>query len=844
MKNKKRMNKERIKTEIMIENEKNMRRLQVLKELELISKPKNSKNNKEIHKLEVDTEKSIFYQEKNESKTNSLSYLNNSNIEFKGNFEFIEKSNEFEESSLKPSENHKENPEFSNKNQKVITEKPKSALRLKISESSEQEIKRPNEDFSNYSENYENEEFEIESGLKKSQSFEENLNEDQLSQEFEGSEEYDQEEFYQGSEEFNNFREDGSQQEEFVEYSDEEEFESSENEENSGNFEKSSEDYEKKEKVIEKKENVIDKKEKVIENNRKVNENIGKVIENNLKVIKNTENFQKTKFEPENYPGNSKITGGFEKFLMHPSSSKAIEKSLPYALTQPNENQKIILSQKESIRTQLADLSKKQEKPSHFEKIEVADDLEINLYKIPGILETDKAYELSEIYSNVQVFRAASKIQAWVRGFLTRRNLIRIQHNIPSNQQINKDIHGILLKYYPEAYVPEFFGSSYIPESISMAKFTDKKDIAINTAPPQSKDYIKLQIKEADEYNLINILAKEMLLEHPDISLDGQSYQTEEVYSEEFESVSEEIFSNHSRYKISNNISESIKESILDSKFHEKTSRSKHRTGSIPESIEESKDFYSESIQSYKNKNSQKFNSGSIKESIQESFSSPQSIQETTHKNFKKSYLDSGSGVANKSSDIPEEYEEFRKTGSVKFADEEICEEFSSQKKIGSKQSYNSIYEDDFESVSSENNQRNIEKYEKNHEKDLSKFANKVKPSGITSAKILEDQLVSGLDALDRARAREYEIDAMIFEKKLKIDQEIKRQALIAQRNQEIIFEKINKEKDENLDRFQVFMTEIMRQQKESFAQITETIAKTLQNIPFVVRQQENIEKS
>lgn len=811
IKKKRLMNQEIKMQQEMIENKKFEQKLEVLQKLEMMSKPKKqpqpSKNKEIINKIKKKTEKMRKNKLRSGSLNQSRGYFEDSRTEFKGNYEFIVDENDF---NLSLGKRNSEILDIDDKDNKKYRDNRKSdlkpTLKLDILDTFE-EIK--NESKEKVSEDYENEEFE-------SQSFQ-----GAHSRSLQSSKAHEDEESLE------------NEQEEY--YSEEESYDSSDCNQLGGSN--------KELRII-----GNESDERIQDDSYDGDSQYGE--DNFVETHQGINHPAPGKAcDQESYPGNGQISPEYEKYVLNPYTAKDKNPKFPYALSQPQPILKFPVPEeetKEKMRTKLSDLqkrvslSKTPENPSKaaekFEKIQVSDDLDIKFYNIPGIIATEQTYALSKIASEVEIYKAASKIQSIVRGYLTRKNLIRIKHNIPSNAQISKDIHGLLLKHYPEAYVPDFYSSNYIPESISMSKKTiPVKTISINTDPVHTNHLIRLEPYEDDEYNLINVLVKENLLLNPETSIENQSYRTDEVYSEEFESISEDVQSETSKIR-SLKASSSIKESISASKY-EKTSRSRAFNRSIKESIDEYDP--SESIkesflpsQQYKNKFS-----GSIQESIPES-SKNQSIQESIEETGNKKTF-SGSYYQSKKSEILEEIEEMKQTTSAKLINEEINEEYTSRSRNTFKQSGTDVYEDDFEESSSVPvvAKTNFALKPSLNEPVLSKI------QGFSSAKQLEDKLMSGLDALDRARAREYELDAIISQKKIILQEEIKKQTEIALNKQENYLNLVNKTKEQDFGQFQVFMQEIMRQQKECFNEITQAITSSLQNIPIIVQERSNLDK-
>ena len=863
IKKKKEEKKQTMMMEQLKQHEINMKRMHVLKELEIMSKPPRpastaNKNTEVIKKLKKKSQQ--LHKSRSNARSDSNYESNNSDFEFKGNFEFVNEESPSNSSLpsnvvINLSSDLKPKPLQEKKTDKnrLQAQEKKKKLSLDFTESFEELAQRPGVEISNYSgsndieirgnitseyppQNSEGQSHDLEAEEEEGEE-EEEEEEEEYDEDYYGSqdqfEEANSEEYVEGEE---SYEEEGEFQEESGEYFEE----NGEGEESIDESSEMDEDQQIEYQAHQNKNRIIQssqaKKEETKSNGR-----IQKEV-----AVKKSEEIK------SDYPGNSKIAPGFQKYSVHPYATMEKSHLIPVPLQQEPSPLLFPLSstsppeEKEKIRTKLADLQKrvsspqKSDKPAaihidHYEKFEVDDDFDVKCYKLPGVILTGETYALSKIFSDVEVYRAASKIQGLVRGYLTRKNIFRIQCGVPSDKQISNDIHGLLLKYYPEAYVPDFFGSSCIPESISLVKSSMPANpvgvhtIAVNTDPQQFPNKpLRFEPKDFDEYNLIDILAKENLLIQPETSLDANSYHTEEVYSEEFDSISEDVRSDTGRNnKYSSRISESIKESISGSKYIERTHRSKYQTDSIKESLEEFKDSsIKESISASKpneKRSKNKWLSGSIQESIPETYSSKfDSIQESINeRSVKRGTSSSNYNYPTKRSEIPEEIDDFKRNSSVRFAEDPISEKISEQGyRADSKRS--AEYEDDFESASSVSS---------HSEKLMSKFTKAVisgRSVPALSAQKLEEQFLTGLEALDRVNERELQIDAIINEKKIRIEEEFRKQVERAQIQQSLAIQEM---KGEEFNRFQIFMQEMMRQQKECFLEISETIGRSLKGV-------------
>ena len=372
------------------------------------------------------------------------------------------------------------------------------------------------------------------------------------------------------------------------------------------------------------------------------------------------QNPQPSQNNPQALPGNSQTQPGFARFLLHPKSDPSYNQAVASFADFHQPAQLNFLPEpdpKERMRNRLAEIEKKVEKEIKQSKEQmkkqeakslavIEDDLEVKFFKIPGITNMQEAHELRRVYDQVHVYKAASKIQAAVRGYIVRKNLFRMQLNIPSNQQMKSDIHQILLKYYPEAYVPENFGSGSIPESLSFARsqnylhVKEVKEKSTDTAEiGQLNTFIHPVFKENDEFNLIKVLVKEYFVIESEVSASasvsgkGKSVKSSEVYSEEFESESEDINEIYNRAKLITG-----QKALVGKNFGKRDS--------IEESIEgyseKSPNIYDSIKESFEHSAyPTKSKSSSIKESIQASHkslkSSNSSIQESIEYKPKKS---------------------------------------------------------------------------------------------------------------------------------------------------------------------------------------------------------------
>lgn len=907
----------------MIEKEQNEKRLKVLKELELIAKPQ-KKPQQDIEKRQnimkrIKSKADDIRKSRPDSSARSYDSSEMRSGKKTEGIDFVVDKDKFDLSMLNKDKSNDKSMESKNSI-------GKKKLKMNI-DSFDKPKDRPTNQVSLYSEDYDEEKFETPSSERKldkdrngiiniktkgqkigkpkaleldsqesSEKFRQ-FNEEDFDEDEEKKWEFDEEEEGEFDEEEGEFdeEEEGEFDEEEGELDEEEEGEFDEEEE--GEFDEEEGEYE-----GEGEDQSEEYKEKLFEVNkdRKLQK---KGLESFPKIQQPADTSSNPRSSPNDLPGNSKVLPGFDKYSVHPYASKIPNSNLPVPIQNPPQainfsaNSPPSPLQKESIRARLADLHnrvdqkaknlnqkvQKDLKPKEESiKNSVSDDFDVDFYKIPGILAADEQYQMNKVFTEVQIYRAASKIQALVKGYLTRKNLIRIQHNIPSNKQINKDIHGILLKYYPEAYVPDFFTSSAIPESISLAKSSLQiKEVGTSTIPVKVNTLITPIFKQNDEYNLVEILARENLLIQPEESLQAESFDTEEVYSEEFdsesgsqqslvdkkrkmirandsikesiygsnadrvsESIRESIYGSrahdHGSESIKESIymsrghdkgSDSIKESIFASKGFDKSSKSKYMTGSIQESIEEEKNNYKiPSAKALEKPTRFKKMSGSIQESIAEYSSEVHSIPESLSPDQKsKKY----SGTY-RQSEIGEDIESYKRTGSVKFADEDMVEGMPSHR-TGIRQSKSDIYEDDFESGSS--SRKHLEK----HLPKLGKDPVLGKLPDFTPAKELENKLIYGLDALERARVREYELDTLINQKKQKLEEEAIRQHVFMQKNHEIFLQEIKNEKSENLQRFEYFMQAMLKQQQDYFSQLASVISTSLQNNPIVIREQQII---
>lgn len=360
---------------------------------------------------------------------------------------------------------------------------------------------------------------------------------------------------------------------------------------------------------------------------------------------------------PQALPGNSQTQPGFARFLLHPKSDPSYNQAIASFADFHQPPQLNFLPEpdpKEKMRTRLAEIEKKVEKEIKQSKEQmkkqeakslavVEDDLEVKFFKIPGVTNMQEAHELRRVYDQVHVYQAASKIQAAVRGYIVRKDLFRKKLNIPTNQQMKSDIHQILLKYYPEAYVPENFASGSIPESMSFVRsqnyltVKEVKEKSTDTAEiGQLNTFIHPVFKENDEFNLIKVLVKEFFVIESEasasVSGQGKSVKSSEVYSEEFESESEDIGDIYNRAKLITGQKALVgknagKRDSIEESIEGYSEKSPNMYDSIKESFEHS---------AYPTKSK----SSSIKESIQASHkslkSSNSSIQESIEYKSKK----------------------------------------------------------------------------------------------------------------------------------------------------------------------------------------------------------------
>ncbi|CAG9311203.1 unnamed protein product [Blepharisma stoltei] len=647
------------------------------------------------------------------------------------------------------------------------------------------------------------------------------------------------------------------------------------------------------------------------------------------------------KIQKDNLPGNSKEIGpSYQEYIINPKAiddlksknqedelkfmKKELEffKSEQISISQAVSNRRNLQNEndfskrKETLRNQLANLQtrlakivKQKNQTPVKDETKIEDDLDVKFTEFPGILNAKNWYAEAQEFDEFIQFKAARKIQALVRGYLARKDFQKKKLGIKSQKEINTDIHSILNKYYPEAYIPESsIISSYVPESMSYPATSinptlssNLKSISLKPEPdpikiieePAEKSQLKLQnllrndFTDNDEYNLVNILAKELysvekieekeldIVEEPEASI----HTSEEQYSSEFESeeeikskISEEEPARSSRIKFSDDyrlssskfgITESIyeeensdiPESIYESKASKKglISSFKGSKSEISESIYESKGVSSRRFED----SGKKYTSSSIPEDITESkgISSRRvdSLGESSKRFASSISEDIIESKKSLTSDIPEDIYESKKTLNS-YISEEISDSSPTPAKSKLKQSHSSDhYSEDFESVSSshealvkrfESPQNIQETYEDDFESasktelesslknDFQKKIEEIPAPGKFSAKQLQDQLISQIEAFDRAKNRELEAEMMVKAHRQWMEEKKKEEMMMIMKAQELYIEELKKSKQEDHDKFQQLAQFIANQQKESFSDLAAVIRQALINVP------------
>ena len=512
-------------------------------------------------------------------------------------------------------------------------------------------------------------------------------------------------------------------------------------------------------------------------------------------------------------PGNSHQPPSFHEYIVHPDADKSYDYSKPPEFLSRDSTSKPIEIQKpQNLRKQIA-TAKLDSKP-------IEDDLDFyvpennSFEKLPGVVKLDEC----DLYAQ---HKAATKIQKCFRGHMVRKERIRLQLGVPTKAQENSDIHSILMKYYPEAYVSEDFQASSIPYSISVNSYT--QSIAVNTEvqssqeprkpqEPQEPSKLFMPKPEPDEFSIVKILCQEKIEAYPQESI--------EEYSEDFDSEENPEEASSNQYIKSFKNSDSLIPEEISGKFskslHESSKAVSFKHSDEIESYYED-DFESASAQSLKRSNSEI--SEHIESSRRSLVRSASEISEDIQSPYKKSLGHSASEISedieqssrrnNRSlSEISEDIQQSARNHSVSEISEESNIKSSRKLEYPSKES--EVYESDFES-------------ERVSQKDSQPY----------TAEELQNQLNSQIDAFEKARQRESKIDSMIQEQQKMIEEKRQTQTELRFQSQEAYLKEIQRLREEDNRKFEQMTFQLINAQRESMAELTQLLRGVLsQGVP------------